>query len=74
VKVKSLFFVMPLMVAGLLAAVVDPPVHEIRYPVAYVLVVAVQVTVAVESGPPPPGPPRRQVAPTLLGGWSVDVE
>ncbi len=34
VKVKSTFFVIPLMVAGLLEAVVDPPVHEIRYPVA----------------------------------------
>jgi hypothetical protein len=42
--------------------------------VAYALVVAVQVTVAVESGPPPPGPPRRQLALTLLGGWSVDDE
>lgn len=73
-KVKSTFFVMPLMVAGLLAAVVDPPVHEIKYPVAYVLGVAVQVTVAVEVGPPPPGPPRWQLAPTLLGGWSVDDE
>jgi hypothetical protein len=30
VKVKSTFLVMPLMVAGLLAAVVDPPVQEIR--------------------------------------------
>jgi hypothetical protein len=34
VKVKSVFFVMPFMVAGLLEAVVDPPVQEIRYPVA----------------------------------------
>jgi hypothetical protein len=34
VKVKSLFFVMPFMVAGLLEAVVDPPAHEMRYPVA----------------------------------------